>query len=81
MFFIDYVVILINHNKHWHVVIIPHFKSLGQDDKMKTSCILHLNSLEGGHKQVKHHIRTYLRKVWKVVASSHDSHEMKSTIQ
>jgi len=50
---------------------------------MQTSCILHLDSLEGGHKQVERHIRTFLRKVWiqKASTSRHDSHEMKSTIQ
>jgi Ulp1 family protease len=54
--FIDYILIPINQNKHWSVVIIPHLESLGQDDKMQTSCILHLDSLEGGHRQVKRHI-------------------------
>ncbi len=81
--FIYYIVILINHNKHWSVVIILHLESLEQDDKMQTSCILHLDSLEGGHRQVERHIRTCLRKVWiqKASTSLHDSHEMKLTIQ
>ncbi len=83
LLFIDYIMILINHNKHWSVVIIPHLESLGQDDKMHTSCILHLDSFEGGHRQVECHIRTCLRKVWiqKAFIRLHDSHEMKSTIQ
>jgi Ulp1 family protease len=83
LLFINYIVIPINHNKHWSVVIIPHLENLGQDDKMQTSCILHLDSLEGGHRQVECHIRTCLRKVWIRKASTclHDSHEMKSTIQ
>jgi len=82
MFFIDYIMIPVNHNKHWSVVIIPHLKNLRQDDKMQTSCILHLDSLEGGHKQVEHHIQTCLRKVWiwKASTSLHDSHEMKLAI-
>jgi Ulp1 family protease len=81
--FIDYIEILINHNKHWSVVIIPHLESLGQDHKMQTSCILHLDSLEGGHRQVDYDIQTRLRKVWiqKAFTSLHDSHEMKSAIQ
>ncbi len=83
LLFIDYIVIPINHNKHWSVVFIPHLESLGQDDKMQTSCILHLDSLEGGHKQIECHIRTCLRKVWiwKASTSLHDSLEMKSAIQ
>ncbi len=60
LLFIDYIVISINHNKHWSVVIIPHLESLGYDDKMSTSNIIHLDSLEGGHRQVEHHIRTCL---------------------
>jgi hypothetical protein len=31
---IDYIVITINHNKHWSMVIIPHLMNLGWDDKM-----------------------------------------------
>jgi Ulp1 family protease len=83
LLFIDYIVIPINHNKHWSVVIIPHLKSLGQDDKMQTSCIQHLDSLEGGQRQVERHIQTCMWKVWiqKASTSLHDSHEMKSTIQ
>jgi len=83
LFFIDSIMIPINHNKHWSVVIIPHLENLGQDDKMETSCILHLDSLEGGHRQVERHIQTCLRKVWirKASTSVHDLHEMKSAIQ
>ncbi len=49
-------------------------ESIGQDDKMQTSCTLHLDSLEGDHNQVECHIR-------KAFTSLHDSHEMKSIIQ
>jgi hypothetical protein len=50
---------------------------------MQTSCILHLDSLEGGHKQVERHIRTCLQKVWiqKASISRHDSYEMKLAIE
>jgi sentrin-specific protease 7 len=64
LFSIDYILIPINHNNHWSVVIIPHLQSLGQEDRMQSSCILHLDSLEGGHKHVERHIKTCLRKVW-----------------
>ncbi len=58
------------------------WESIGRDDKMQTSCTLHLDSLEGGHGQVECHIRTCLWKVWirKAFTSLHDSHEMKSII-
>jgi len=54
---------LLYFSSHWSLVIICHPGSLGHlpGQKQGTPCILHLDSIAGGHQNIQENIREYLQ--------------------
>ncbi|KAF9608671.1 hypothetical protein IFM89_010455 [Coptis chinensis] len=67
----DYVVIPVNFNLHWSLIVICHpgevatSKDNEVHESRKVPCILHMDSIKGSHKGLKNLVQSYLWEEWK----------------
>ncbi|XP_028075845.1 probable ubiquitin-like-specific protease 2B isoform X4 [Camellia sinensis] len=67
----DYVLIPVNFNYHWSLIVICHpgevakFQDEDVEKSLKVPCILHMDSIKGNHTGLKDFIQSYLWEEWK----------------